>query len=68
MAESFQRELQKFDRERVLSAWDTLKRKQQAAMEALNVPSMFVTDATSDLERQKRIMRVLEGIVVGDEE
>ena len=59
MSESFQRELQKFDKERVLSAWDTLQRKQQGALEALNVPSVFVTDVASDLEVSRTVCRLI---------
>jgi len=36
-------ELRKFDAERVLPAWDGLVRGQQARLEALKVPTMYVT-------------------------
>ena len=50
MTESFRAELQKFDRERVLPAWDGLVTKQQAALEALGVPAMFPTTLATDRE------------------
>lgn len=50
MAESFRAELQKFDRERVLPAWDGLVTKQQVALEALGVPAMFPTTLVADRE------------------
>lgn len=50
MTDSFRTELLKFDRERVLPAWDGLVTKQQAALEALGVPAMFPSTQTSDRE------------------
>lgn len=50
MRQRFEKELQAFDRERVIPAWDRLIAKQQAALEALGVPAMFVTDNGSDRE------------------
>lgn len=48
MTESFRAELAKFDRERVLPAWDGLVTKQQAALEVLGVPAMFPTTLNTD--------------------
>ncbi|KAI0751267.1 hypothetical protein C8Q80DRAFT_562844 [Daedaleopsis nitida] len=67
LTDSFRTELLKFDRERVLPAWDGLVTKQQAALEALGVPAMFPSMQVSDRERQQKIMQVLGGIV-GHEE
>lgn len=50
MSDNFRKELRKFDIERVLPAWDALVRGQQARLEALRVPTMFVTSETGDVE------------------
>lgn len=50
LTDSFCAELQRFDRERVLPAWDGLLAKQQAALEALGVPAMFPTAQAADRE------------------
>jgi hypothetical protein len=50
MSDAFRTELRKFDAERVLPAWDGLVRGQQARLEALKVPTMFVTNDASDVE------------------
>ena len=50
MTDSFRAELRKFDRERVLPAWDGLVTKQQAALEALGVPAMFPATEAPDRE------------------
>ncbi|KAH9059306.1 hypothetical protein EDB87DRAFT_781543 [Lactarius vividus] len=63
MSDAFQKELRKFDAERVLPAWDGLVRGQQARLEALKVPMMFVTNDPSDTEKQRRVVNVLEGIL-----
>lgn len=52
MRDTFRRELQQFDKERVLPAWDGLVSRQQSTLEALGVPTMFPTSATA--ERQVR--------------
>jgi hypothetical protein len=49
MSDNFQKELRKFDVERILPAWDALVRGQQARLEALKVPTMFVTSETGDV-------------------
>lgn len=43
MADAYKKDLHRFDAERVLVAWDGLVVKQQAALENLRVPTMFVT-------------------------
>ena len=50
MTDSFRAELRKFDRERVLPAWDGLVTKQQTALEALGVPTMFPSTEATDRE------------------
>jgi len=50
LSDSFQKELRKFDAEQVLPAWDGLVRGQQARLEALKVPTMFVTTEAGDVE------------------
>ncbi|KAF9649316.1 hypothetical protein BDM02DRAFT_1861961 [Thelephora ganbajun] len=63
--DAYRKELHKFDTQRVIVAWDGLISKQQAALESLSVPVMYVSDLTSDREKQQRIVRVLESIVNG---
>jgi len=63
MSDAFRTELRKFDAERVLPAWDGLVRGQQARLEALKVPTMFVTNDASDTEKQRRVAHVLEDIL-----
>ncbi|KAI9448566.1 hypothetical protein H4582DRAFT_2069103 [Lactarius indigo] len=63
MSDAFQKELRKFDAERVVPAWGGLVRGQQARLEALKVPTMFVTDNPSDMEKQRLVVNVLEGIL-----
>ncbi|EMD40994.1 hypothetical protein CERSUDRAFT_44748, partial [Gelatoporia subvermispora B] len=67
LSAQFLKELQKFDQERVLPAWDGLITKQQTALESLGVPAMFPTTVGTDRDRQQRIIQVLGGIL-GDEE
>jgi len=50
MNDAFRKELQKFDSERVLFAWDGLLQKQQSSLEALGVPTMFPTDSRANRE------------------
>ncbi|KAI6165064.1 hypothetical protein EDD17DRAFT_326202 [Pisolithus thermaeus] len=61
--DAFRREVQKFDAERVLIAWDALIEKQQVALETLGVPAMFRTGSKENLEKQKKVMQVLEGLI-----
>ncbi|KAI0253141.1 hypothetical protein BJV78DRAFT_1281206 [Lactifluus subvellereus] len=63
MSNSFRIELRKFDAERVLPAWEGLIRGQQARLEALKVPTMFVTNDAGDVEKQRKVVHVLEGIL-----
>lgn len=50
MSDNYRKELRKFDVERALPAWDALVRGQQARLEALKIPTMFVTSETGDVE------------------
>lgn len=50
LSDAYEKELKKFDVERVLVAWDGLVAKQQATLENLQVPTMFKTDITTDRE------------------
>jgi hypothetical protein len=50
MSQSFQKELEKFDKECALPAWDNLIVKQQMALEKLGVPSMFISNDKVDRE------------------
>ncbi|KAF9535017.1 hypothetical protein CPB83DRAFT_755092, partial [Crepidotus variabilis] len=63
MTDGFKKELQKFDHERVLPAWEGLVSRQQQELEGLHVPSMFLTGVREDRERQQQIMQVLETVV-----
>ncbi|KAG8218316.1 hypothetical protein J3R82DRAFT_3930 [Butyriboletus roseoflavus] len=62
MNDAYRRDLQRFDRERVLLAWDALIQKQQTALEALGVPTMFATTSQLDCQKQRRVIQVLEGL------
>jgi len=59
MADGFRKELERFDGQRALPAWDSLVAKQQTILESLRVPAMFVTSEPSDRERQQRVVHVL---------
>ena len=50
LSDAYEKELKRFDVERVLVAWDGLVAKQQAALENLQVPTMFKTDISTDRE------------------
>ena len=50
LRQAYKKELHKFDTLRVIVAWDGLISKQQAALESLGVPVMYVSDLTSDRE------------------
>lgn len=50
LTQAYKRELHKFDTQRVALAWDGLISKQQAALESLGVPAMYVTDMALDRE------------------
>ena len=55
LTQAYKKELHRFDTQRVAVAWDGLVSKQQAALESLRVPAMYVTDLASD--REVRVLR-----------
>ncbi|OSX60525.1 hypothetical protein POSPLADRAFT_1047949 [Postia placenta MAD-698-R-SB12] len=61
LSDSFRKELRKFDSERVLPAWDGLVAKQQARLEALGVPVMYLTSIKTDRETfALRLMEIVQ--------
>ncbi|EKM59591.1 uncharacterized protein PHACADRAFT_88673, partial [Phanerochaete carnosa HHB-10118-sp] len=62
MTDAFRRELQQFDRERVLPAWDGLITKQQQTLESLGVPSMFPTEDSTERQKQQRVIQVVSEV------
>ena len=50
MRQVFENELNKFDRERVVPAWEGVIARQQAALEKLGVPAMFTSSEKQDME------------------
>ncbi|KAJ7283372.1 hypothetical protein C8J57DRAFT_1432524 [Mycena rebaudengoi] len=62
LSQAYEKELKRFDAERVLPAWDGLVTKQQTALARLQIPTMFPTTVKADRERQQRVIQVLEGI------
>jgi len=63
LSQAYEKDLKRFDAERVLPAWDGLVTSQQAALAQLKIPTMFPTAVKNDRERQQRVIQVLEGIV-----
>lgn len=63
MTDAFRRELQRFDRERVLPAWDGLITKQQSTLESLGVPTMFPTVVSTERQKQQRVVQVVSGVI-----
>ncbi|KZT13104.1 alpha/beta-hydrolase [Laetiporus sulphureus 93-53] len=59
MSAAFRQELQKFDAERVLPAWDGLVSKQQAKLEAFGVPTMYPTVMIADRETSANLLVVM---------
>ncbi|KAI0698873.1 Alpha/Beta hydrolase protein [Cytidiella melzeri] len=50
MTDSFRRELQRFDAERVLPAWDGLVARQQTTLESLGVPTMYPSASSEEIQ------------------
>lgn len=50
MNDAYHGDLRRFDKERVVLAWDALIQKQQAALETLGVPTMFATTSQADCQ------------------
>ncbi|KIP09847.1 hypothetical protein PHLGIDRAFT_18495 [Phlebiopsis gigantea 11061_1 CR5-6] len=63
MTDAFRRELQHFDKERVLPAWDGLVSRQQTALERLGVPTMFSTVVPVERQKQHKVMQVLAEVI-----
>lgn len=59
----FDRELERYDRHRVLPAWDNLISQQQEKLEAMGFPTFFATTAPGDLQRQYRVIDVLNSAI-----
>jgi len=60
---AFKQELDKFDRNRALLAWDGLISKHQTMLASHSVPAMFVSIEGADRDRQQRVIQVLENIL-----
>ncbi|KZV71410.1 hypothetical protein PENSPDRAFT_577785 [Peniophora sp. CONT] len=67
LSDAIRQEIKQFEMERGLPAWDGLVAKHQAAMEVLTVPAMFVTSKPADLQKQKKVMQLVEGTIYGDD-
>ena len=50
ITDAFKKELAKFDKERVIPAWDGLASRQQQELAQLKVPTMCVTGDTEHLQ------------------
>ncbi|KAK2466401.1 hypothetical protein APHAL10511_002043 [Amanita phalloides] len=63
MNDAHKKDLERFDKERALPAFDSLVAKQQSALADLGVPTMTVSDDKALRERQQRVMQVLTGLL-----
>lgn len=59
----FERELERYDRHRVIPAWDNLLKQQQEKLEVLGFPTFFPTTAAGDRARQQRVIDVLSSAI-----
>jgi sporulation-control protein spo0M len=59
MSADFDKELDKYDKQRVIVAWDALIERQQEALEKLGFPAMYVTTDQAERARQQRIIQVM---------
>jgi hypothetical protein len=59
MSAEFDKELEKYDRERVLVAWDELVERQQESLEKLGFPAMYVTSDQAERTKQHRIIQII---------
>ena len=50
LSQAYEKDLKRFDAERVLPAWDGLVTSQQAALAQLKIPTMFPTAVKNDRE------------------
>ncbi|KAF8204829.1 hypothetical protein BJ912DRAFT_939441 [Pholiota molesta] len=62
ITDAFNKELFRFDHERVLPAWDGLVSRQQSELGQMTVPTMFVTTNVEDRKKQQQVISVLETI------
>ncbi|PPQ79566.1 hypothetical protein CVT25_003448 [Psilocybe cyanescens] len=63
IADAFKKEIQKFDSERALPAWDGLVSRQQLELSQIDVPTMFVTGNVEDRQRQQQVVGLLETLL-----
>ncbi|KXN86306.1 hypothetical protein AN958_10168 [Leucoagaricus sp. SymC.cos] len=63
LVDGHRKELNKFDKDCVLPAWDGLVSQQQLKLQQLRVPTMHVTSNSSERELQQRVLQVLTSIV-----
>lgn len=63
IADSFKKDLYRFDHEKVLPMWDGLIARQQTELADFSIPAMFVSNEKNDRQLQLKIMNVLEGIL-----
>ncbi|KAH9482456.1 hypothetical protein JR316_0004556 [Psilocybe cubensis] len=63
ITDAFKKEIQKFDIERVLPAWDGLISRQQLELSQMGVPTMFVTANVDDRQRQQQVVGLLETLL-----
>jgi hypothetical protein len=59
----FERQLDEYDRQRALPAWDEHVASQQSALERLGFPTFFPTVAPADRSRQQRVVDVLNSVL-----
>lgn len=50
ITDAFEKDIRRFDLERVIPAWDGLVARQQAELTQAHVPTMFVTGEAENLE------------------
>jgi len=63
LIDAFKKEIDQFDRDRVIPAWDGLVSRQQMELAHSGVPTMFVSNQADDRQRQQQIINVLENIL-----
>jgi len=50
LVDAHKKDLQKFDRDRALPAWDSLLSQQQVKLQKLQVPAMHITSESAERE------------------
>ncbi|KAF5363853.1 hypothetical protein D9756_000593 [Leucocoprinus leucothites] len=63
LVDAHKKELNKFDRDRALSAWDSLVSQQQLKLQRSQVPTMHMTSDPAERELQQRVLQVLISII-----